>query len=37
MRSAAARRHVVLFGGDNIVALIDPGRKLKVEPNGLPL
>lgn len=24
---------VVPFGGDNIVALIDPGRKLKVEPN----
>ena len=24
---------VVPFGGDNIVALIDPGRKLKFEPN----
>jgi hypothetical protein len=24
---------VMPFGGDNIVALIDPGRKLKVEPN----
>jgi hypothetical protein len=24
---------VVPFGGDNIVALIDPGRKLKVDPN----
>ena len=27
---------VVPFGGDNIVALIDPGRKLKFEPNGIP-
>jgi len=24
---------VVPFGGDNLVALIDPGRKLKVEPH----
>ncbi|WP_247397195.1 MULTISPECIES: hypothetical protein [unclassified Bradyrhizobium] len=24
---------VVPFGGSNIVALIDPGRKLKVDPN----
>jgi hypothetical protein len=24
---------VVPFGGDNIVALIDPGRKLKIDPN----
>ena len=27
---------VVPLGGDNIVALIDPGRKLKVEPGHWP-